>query len=355
MQTQNVVPQVNAFDKYKNQGLSGLANMGNTCFINSCMQVLSHTYELNELLNKETYKKKLNNNYDSAMLLEWDNLRKILWEENCVVKPGKFIKTIQKIASLKGSVLFTGYSQNDLPEFFIFLIDCFHNALSRNVNMSITGNVETNKDKIALQCFEMIQAMYSKEYSEIWKMFYAVMVSQLVTKNGGVELSIKPEPYCTLSLPIPDDKQPSLVDCFNLYVEGESLVGDNAVFNEKTQQKEDVIKKIMFWSFPTILVIDLKRFNSSNKKNQTFVSFTLDDLDLSSYVIGYNKESYVYELYGICNHSGGVLGGHYTAFVKNANGNWYLYNDTSVTQVALLESLISSKAYCFFYRKKSVQ
>jgi ubiquitin C-terminal hydrolase len=110
----------------------------------------------------------------------------------------------------------------------------------------------------------------------------------------------------------------------------------------------------MFWSFPTILVIDLKRFNSTNKKNQIFVSFTLDNLDLSSYVVGYKKDSFIYELYGICNHSGGVLGGHYTSFVKNANGKWYLYNDTSVNEVSVLSTLISPKAYCFFYRKKTV-
>jgi ubiquitin C-terminal hydrolase len=126
------------------------------------------------------------------------------------------------------------------------------------------------------------------------------------------------------------------------------------VFNERTGLKEDVTKKIMFWSFPTILVIDLKRFNSTNKKNQIFVSFTLDNLDLSSYVVGYKKDSFIYELYGICNHSGGVLGGHYTSFVKNANGKWYLYNDTSVNEVSVLSTLISPKAYCFFYRKKTV-
>ena len=62
----------------------------------------------------------------------------------------------------------------------------------------------------------------------------------------------------------------------------------------------------------------------------------------------------IYMIYlEICNHSGGSLGGHYTSFVKNANGKWYEFNDTSVREVES-EKIISHQSYCFFYRKKKI-
>ena len=44
-------------EKYMNKGLTGLANVGNSCYINSCMQIISHTYELNEFLNLELHRR----------------------------------------------------------------------------------------------------------------------------------------------------------------------------------------------------------------------------------------------------------------------------------------------------------
>lgn len=341
-------------EKYNDKGLSGLSNLGNTCFINSCMQVISHTYELNNFLEDETYIKKLQNKCDSSLILEWDNLRKLLWNSNCVISPGKFIKTIQRVAEFKNIEMFTGYSQNDLPEFLLFIIDCFHNSISREIKMTISGKPENETDEIAIKCFEMIKNMYSKEYSEIWNLFYAVHISEITDLETNERIKITPEPYFMIDLPIPkNNKSPSLTDCFNLYVEGEVLNGDNAWFNEEKNVKINIRKKIQFWSLPNILVIDFKRFNNMFQKNQVLITFPFDNLDLSNYVIGYKKEKYKYELYGVCNHSGGLSGGHYTSYVKNANGKWYHFNDTSILEVDVIESIISSKAYVLFYRKKS--
>lgn len=342
-----------SFEKYQGKGLSGLANLGNTCFLNSAMQVLSHTYELNDFLEMNTYKKKLNNKFDSALLVEWDELRNLLWKENCIVSPLKFVKVVQKLAKLKGQDMFTGFDQNDLPEFLIFVIDCFHNALSREVIMTIEGNVKDEKDKIAVQCFERIKQMYEKDYSEIWKMFYGIQISQLENVETGEKISMVPEPIFIINLPIPNNnKSPSLIDCFDLYVESEILDGDNSILLEGTNKKVAAKKNFMFWSLPNILVIDIKRFNAMNRKNQVLVDFPLENLNLSKYIMGYDKNLYVYDLYGVCNHSGSVMGGHYTAFVKNANGKWYHYNDTNVSEVSNLNYILSPKAYCFFYRKR---
>lgn len=345
-------------DKYSNRGLSGLANVGNSCYLNSCMQVLSHTYEFNDFLNSGDYKRKLKKVADSIILLEWDKLRELLWSSNCTVAPNGFIKNIRKIAEIKKRDIFTGFDQNDVQEFLLFMIDSFHNALSREVEMVINGNLQNETDKLAVTCYTMMKEMYKKEYSEILNIFYGIHVSEIISNDNNQVLSSRPEPFCVLSLSIPNkiNKQTivSLYDCFDLYCEEEIMSNENgnAWFNDKTQKKEDVKRKISFWSLPHILIIDLKRWNTSNlHKYQERIDIPLHNANFSKYVKGYNSESYVYDLYAVCNHGGGTMGGHYTSYIKNANGKWYNFNDTSVNEITE-KQVISQQAYCLFYRKK---
>lgn len=333
-------------------GLSGLANMGNTCYLNSCMQVLSHTEPLNNFF-KTNYINKINRIPDSILLMEWDKLRNLMWSENCTISPNGFVSAIRKISSIKGQHLFTGFDQNDVSEFLLFMIDSFHNALKREVDIEIYGNAKNTTDTLAVKCYTMLKEMYSKQYSEMIDIFFGISVTQIKSLKTGYILSCSPEPFCVLSLSIPNEKQQvTLFDCLDEYCKIERLENENAYLNSMTNEKEDVDKGVLFWSLPQILIIDIKRYNFTGKKLHNLIDIPLENVNFSRYINGYNSASYVYDLYGICNHSGGTLGGHYTSYVKVKNGKWYEFNDTMVREINQ-DNLISNKSYCLFYRKKN--
>jgi len=340
--------------KYKGKGYTGLANLGNTCFLNSSIQVIHHIYELNSVLDKIL---KPIDSEDGSLVNEWNDLRQLMWENNGVISPNKFVHGIQVLAAKKNMDIFTGWAQNDMPEFLLFIMDCMHGAIKRPVTMKINGKPETNVDKTAIRCYELLKHVYSKEYSEIMELFYGISVTTITSINGKKTHSIKPEQYFILNLEVITEtgfSLSTLQDCFRHYTKEEAITGENAWYNEKTGKKEDITKKIRFWNFPNILVIALKRFSvDGTRKIQTHIDIPLDDLDLSEYVVGYHPKKYVYELFGICNHMGGVMGGHYTSFVKNADNIWLHYNDTVVQRIEV-QKLITPTAYCLFYRKKSL-
>lgn len=347
------------FVKYENRGLTGLENMGNTCYVNSFLQILSHTYEFNNILSKNDgdYRCRLNPKIDSVLLHEWDVLRKMMWSENCIISPGGFISSMKKISKIKNMDLFSGFQQNDVSEFLLFILDCFHSALARPVEMKVRGIVHNEADLNAKACYDMMSSTFSKQYSEIIPLFYGVHVSIIESLNSTT-LSRKPEPFCLLNISLPTSDEPvSLHSCLTTHCQPEFLSGENAWYNEVTNEKQNVKKRISFWSLPTILIIVLKRFEMNthghvNKiRNQIIVP--CDNVDFSQYVHGYNSDSYVYQLFGICNHHGNsVMGGHYTATIRNANGKWYACNDTIVKEVPLnTTEIVSNLPYCLFYRK----
>ena len=53
--------------------------------------------------------------------------------------------------------MFTGFEQNDMPEFLIFLLDCIHNSICRPISVNVTGKPKIKKDNLAIVCYKHIK------------------------------------------------------------------------------------------------------------------------------------------------------------------------------------------------------
>lgn len=328
-------------------GTSGLANIGNTCYINSCIQVLIHLDILNKYLDYNN--NKLNNNIDSNIVVEYIELKNLLLKSKCIISPNRFIDYIHKISKKKGLVNFTDFSQHDVSEFFNFLIECFHNSYKSSVDIKINGTTKNKTDELAVIVYNEMKNIYKNDYSKIVSIFNGMSVSMIKSLDNQV-LSIKSECFSTLDIPIFYNNSTSIINCLDEYTKNELMENDNAWFNEKTNTYQNVYKSILFWNLPDILIITLKRYNNKNNKLRSVISFPIDNLNLSKYIIGYNPNSYKYNLISVINHSGNCCGGHYYSYIKNFDNCWYEYNDTIVKPINISD-IITNKAYCLIYKK----
>jgi ubiquitin C-terminal hydrolase len=291
---------------------------------------------------------------ESAIFREYAELRQLVQTDAVpgrIIAPNKFVHFVQQVAAKKGRTLFTGWAQNDMSEFLIFVFDCIHESIARKVLMRIEGQPKNPTDHIAIAAYTMLKDVYSREYSELMETFYGIYITTFTATSGagpsGGPRSTKPEQFFVLDLPIVGANAPlnNLYDCFDTFVAPEILQGENAYFDESANAKIAAEKRTVFWSFPQVLVITLNRFSAHRKLGHA-VEFPVDDaLDLSKYAVGYRSNNR-YRLFAVCNHMGGTSGGHYTAHVKYGK-TWYLCNDSAI---ATDDRISYSDAYCLFYR-----
>ncbi len=345
-------------------GTTGLFNIGNTCFMNTCLQILSHTPELNHVLTL-THLKTLHKSdslikqSNQQLLRAWMDLQTYLWTDRAKVSinPRAFHQAFQQNIKVKEiNNGFVGFNPNDVSEFLSLVVDSFHGALSRKVRISISGTASTNMDKIAVKCYETMQSMYSNDYSELLPVFFGIYVSEIVSQTSEEMLSFKPDPFFEINLSVPPILgKISLHDCLKQHCAKETIEG---YMNEKTKENETIHRHIRFWSFPAILVFSLKRFDVRQKQ---MVDFSFN-IDMAEYAYNYDqtkekKSNNKYELYGVCHHYGGARGGHYVATVKHAVTNeWFIFDDERVTKLdqhpqMLAKVIVQPSAYCLFYRK----
>ena len=191
----------------------GFNNFGNTCYLNSGLQLIMN--------NKELCQQIVN-------IPEMSEFIKTYFNSNADSLSPHLIKDIVSRTNRE----FIGYNQNDAFEFIIYFLEYIFNNIKQNGIYEI-------QTKITVKC----------------KLLSCLNRSEHIEKNNFLLLDVSSDTN-------------NLDDCYRIYKQKEKLMDDNIYFCEKCNDKRIASKRTEISLWPKHLIIVLKRFLHNGKSTK---------------------------------------------------------------------------------------
>lgn len=319
---------------------SGLVNLGNSCFMNSCLQCLVYTPPLQNYISSSHHTRKCVTSSFCLFCQLHKDLPNILGKvKGSSFSPTSIFRSLSKISSC----LRPG-RQEDAHEFLMNTLD----MLQKN----------------ALKCHgRKIKDDRVKETSVIHRIFGGYLRSQVKCLQCKYESNTY-EPCLHLSLEISAGR--SVYRALKQFTLSERLTGANKYFCERCNHKEEASKQMTIFEPPLILILHLKRFSymsgirdfggyglfsrhGSGKINK-HISYD-EALSLDPFMSYQHPGGVNFSLYGVLVHAGmSMNSGHYYSYIKSPAGNWHQMND-SLVRSCTMNDVLEQKAYMLFYTR----
>jgi ubiquitin C-terminal hydrolase len=312
----------------------GLANIGNTCYLNSAIQALQRTTVFSEYLGSDAWRAHCHSERKShPMTEELAGVMAALSEEGTkTVIPAKFVHQFIDYAKDFNDDIGFG-AQADAAEAIQIILDGVHMALAREVRMEITGRAVNPAHAEIIRSHESWISYFRKEYSPVVEKFYTQIQNKIVCGKCGAS-STRYEPSSVLKLPIPGAERagapaPTLQECLRSYMEPETL--DEYRCDSCKAQGEAKLSHAIS-RYPQYLVMSLKRFTNTGAKVRARIPYDENLIDLSEWRAFPDITAPAvaqYRLIVTVEHLGGSRGGHYCMRSRKEDG-WYMFDDTRV-------------------------
>ncbi|NP_001088277.1 ubiquitin carboxyl-terminal hydrolase 44-B [Xenopus laevis] len=399
-------------------GVTGLRNLGNTCYMNSILQILSHLHvfrecflqlDLNqtqELLAADgSGKTRLSSKYPPGAELPRVTQKHTKGQRSLARRPSfslglsggasnsrnmeliqpkepssKHISLCHELHTLfqvmwsgKWALVspfamlhsvwrlipaFHGYAQQDAQEFLCELLDKVQQELE-TTGTRYPALIPTSQRKLIRQVLNVVN-----------NIFHGQLLSQ-VTCLVCDHKSNTIEPFWDLSLEFPEryhfsgkataSQRPCLLtEMLAKFTETEALEGKIYACDQCNKAQ----KQLMVCRLPQVLRLHLKRFRWSgrNHREKIGVHVRFDQmLNMEPYccresTAALRADCFIYDLSSVVMHHGKGFGsGHYTAFCYNPEGGFWVHCNDSKLHSCAVEEVCKAQAYILFYTQRVTQ
>ncbi|ELW66051.1 Ubiquitin carboxyl-terminal hydrolase 49 [Tupaia chinensis] len=327
-------------------GVTGLRNLGNTCYMNSILQVLSHLQKFRECflnldpsktghLSLELIQNKEPSSKHISLCHELHTLFRVMWSGKwALVSPFAMLHSVWSLIPA-----FRGYDQQDAQE---FLCELLHKVQQELESEGAARRI-------------LIPFSQRKLTKQVLKVVNTIFHGQLLSQVTCVSCNYKSntiEPFWDLSLEFPEryhciekgfvplnQTECLLTEMLAKFTETEALEGrvyacdqcnsKRRKSNPKPLVLSEARKQLMIYRLPQVLRLHLKRFRWSGRNHREKIGvhvvfdqvLTMEPYCCRDMLSSLDKETFAYDLSAVVMHHGKGFGsGHYTAYCYNTEG-----------------------------------